>query len=353
MSAPVNVKLRSPVEDIAALTDQFGQAWGMYNETIIQFLAWAELAGIFTVLDRMGSATLPEIQRKTCLNTKGMDSLCCILLSLKVLIRDGARYRLSALAQDYLVRHSPYFAGHGLYLGCNKPLPRSYTGKDHEKEEPGEVFPELQLNMQHSRNFAPSVAAVRTGQFAQVRHLVDIAGGSGTFAIPLALDYPGIRITLVDLPRSIDAIGTFLKRYGVEDRVQLIGMDICRDDWAQLPHCDGVLFSNILHTMDDRACAVFCRKGYDLLVPGGRMWLHEVLFNENRTGPMIAALWNATMRMGDGRQRTASELSAIAASSGFVDDCAVTPTGGRFSLLRFSKPDQPSAPMDQGKSIPG
>jgi hypothetical protein len=130
--------------------------------------------------------------------------------------------------------------------------------------------------------------------------------------------------------------------------VQLIGMDICRDDWAQLPPCDGVLFSNIFHSVNDKACAVFCGKGLDLLVPGGRMWLHEVLFNEDRAGPMIAALWNATMRMGDGQQRTASELRAIAARSGFAD-CAVTPTSGRFSLLRLRKSDQPIAPVGSRK----
>lgn len=335
-------QLRTPEVDLAHLTDQLGQAWGVgFGEPIIQYLAWAEMAGIFSLIGADRSISLKDIHEQTILNEDGADALVCILLSVGLLQREGSDCcTLSLLAKEYLLNNSPYYIGHALWMGCNKRLPQAYLKGTTFLRSNGTI--ELRkaeiigrLRVQHGRNFGPSVMAARTGEFDDVVHLLDMGGGTGVFAIPLALDHPRLRITLVDLPQCLPGIREILSNYRLDDQIELVGMDIFTDQW-RLPQCDGILWGNVFHVTNDEACSVFCRKSLDLLVPNGKLWLHEVLLNDNRDGPLIAALWNANMRMVGGRQRTASELVTMLKKVGFVN-CYTKETAGRFSLVAGQK----------------
>jgi hypothetical protein len=58
-----------------------------------------------------------------------------------------------------------------------------------------------------------------------------------------------------------------------------------------------------------------------------------MLWNDQRDGPLVTALWNFWMTtISSGRQRTRSELAALLHRAGF-DEPAVVPTAGGFSLL--------------------
>jgi hypothetical protein len=230
----------------------------------------------------------------------------------------------------------------GLYQNCERGLPSVFLkaggAKDDEPTQPTGWSIMQRLEVQHSRNFAPSVVAARTGEFEGVKHLVDIAGGSGVFAIPLAGDHPRMRITLVEAPNTIAAVREFLDSYGVGARVDLVGMDIFRDEW-NFGQCDGIVFGNFYHATDDDGCRFLTAKSFETLAPRGRIWLHEVLFNENRDGPLVAALWNANMavRRKGAKQRTASELKTFLDEAGF-ENFSVRQTAGGFSLVGGSKP---------------
>ena len=51
----------------------------------------------------------------------------------------------------------------------------------------------------HSLILSPSVAAVRSGAFARLRHLVDVGGGSGALAAAVLAHHPESRATVMDL----------------------------------------------------------------------------------------------------------------------------------------------------------
>jgi hypothetical protein len=333
--------LHTPSADVAELNDLLGQAWGApSSEPITQYLAWSEAAGIFTFLHGRDSVSLEELTSNTLLNEPAADALICLLDCLKLVDRraDG-RICLMSLASEYLVKTSPFYVGEGLFLKSEKSLPKVFL-KDAETEPlPGGMrLPVPQrLKVQHSRNFAPSVVAARTGRFDGVRHLVDIAGGSGVLAIPLALDYPNIQITLVELPEAIDDSREMLRTFGVERRIKLMALDVLRDEW-QFDPCDGIFFGNFFHSNSDETCRLLARKTLSALLPEGRIWLHEVLFNEKRDGPLLAALWNLLMlviRRG-ARQRTAAEFFSFLHASGF-EGCHALSTAGGFSLLEATK----------------
>jgi SAM-dependent methyltransferase len=238
-----------------------------------------------------------------------------------------------------------------MYMRCDRPLPRGYlkgeagglSTEDEAKNRP--QLPAIdRLRMQHARNFAAGVVGARSGKFAGVRHLVDVAGGTGPFAIPLIKDNPDIRITLVDRPEAMEGIREFVTAHGVADRIELVGFSVFDDEWkTKLPACDGVLFGNFFHMWNDEKCRFLARQAFDVLAPNGRVFLHEVCWNDTKDGPLVTALWHANMKhwgqggsSGDGAQRTIAELEAILASAGFVEH-EHGATAGNFTLLSAKK----------------
>jgi len=155
-------------------------------------------------------------------------------------------------------------------------------------------------------------------------------------AIPLALEHTDLRVVLTELPQALRNIRPFLVEHGVDRRIELMPLDALKYPWS-IPTCDGIFIGNFLHAFSDENCHQLCVEAFRHLSPGGKLWLHEMIWNANKDGPLIVALYNAAIRNGPGRQRTACELMAILESAGFVDPYAV-PTTGAFSLIAAHKP---------------
>lgn len=331
-------RLKSPSVDISELNDRLGRAWGVScGESIPQYLAWCDAAGIFRAFAEHEPLRAEDLRARTTLGDDGIDALLPILLSIGVLFRhDDGRYAMCAVGHEYLSAESPYYVGAGLYWDCDKPIPDAYLKgpRTGDAGRSASRWPrDLRLKIPHSRNFGPSVVAARSGEFERVQHLVDLGGGSGAFAIPLALDHPRMRITLVELPDVVEGVRERLAAYGVERQVSVLGLDLFNEEWAFGP-CDAAFFGNVFHAADDQGCRLLARKSRHVLSLGGRIWLHEVVFNAAKDGPLLAALWNANViaRTPRARQRTASELISILESAGF-EHCYSSITAGHFALV--------------------
>jgi O-methyltransferase domain len=333
--------LITPQEDLALFTDHLSQAWGVgVGFSAAQYVAWSDSAGMLAQMAAHKYLTFEDLCAKTTLNEAGLDSLLHVLMAMGVAERVHDGYRLTTLGAEYFLSDSPYYVGPGLFWGCDKPIPGVYLRMTDSKDSSASVplalpEPSILLKVQQSRNLAPGVRAVRTGRFEGIRHLVDIGGGAGALAIPFALDYPASRVTLTDLSEKIKGIQGIVGSYGISDQIDLRAMDIFTDGW-DFPGCDGMLFGNIFHMFDDTKCRFLAQRCFDCLETKGKVFVHEVLFDEDKAGPMVAALWNATMHFIGGRQRTASELIAILEGSGF-GGCELTPTAGRFTLVTAVK----------------
>lgn len=338
-----NATLYTPQGDLARLTEMLGQAWGVSaGRSLIEYLSWCDRAGIFRVIAELGRATAEEVELKTPLSADGVDALLCIGAALEIIeVGEDGIYEMSILGREYFVEESPFYVGTGMYADCVDEIPDAFLAPSSRSGsgDSGRARWSLakRIRIQHSRNFAPSVVGARSGEFDDVRHLIDVGGGTGVFSIPLVLDNPGMRVTLIDRGAALPHIRQTIESYGVQDRIELVGLDMFTAEWSS-EMCDGVLFGNVLHGFDDKAALQLLDRGYAALIPTGRLWIHEVLFNERRSGPLLAALWHANMvasRPG-GRQRTAREFLELYGRAGFVD-CTVVGTKQGFSILRGTK----------------
>ena len=73
--------------------------------------------------------------------------------------------------------------------------------------------------------------------------------------------------------------------YGLEDRITTAAADMFQDSWPT-GH-DAVLFGNIFHDWDVDTCKLLAHQAFDVLEPGGSIFLHEMPLNKTKDGPLI------------------------------------------------------------------
>src|SRR5262249_1197243 len=86
-------------------------------------------------------------------------------------------------------------------------------------------------------------------------------------------------------------------------------------------------------------CRLLTRKSFEGLEPGGRVILHEMLYDDRKTGPFSTAAMNINMLLQyeAARQYSRRELSAMLEQAGF-SDIEVKPTFGYYSIVIGHKP---------------
>jgi len=94
----------------------------------------------------------------------------------------------------------------------------------------------------------------------------------------------------------------------------------------------------IFHDWPADQCRFLTRKSFESLPPGGRIIVHEMLFNQDRTGPFGVAAFNMVMLTYlDGEQYSGREIAGFFREAGFTD-IEVKPTFGYWSIVTGRKP---------------
>lgn len=319
----------------------------LYAPKPVQYVAWAQKEGLFRIIDGKGAASMTEIVAEARLNANGADAILGVLCALGLAKKSRSQhYSLTTAAQEYLLPDSPYFVG--TEIKSKVPIPTPYVESSGSlnsriwnslrRAVPLFRFGSMRrLQNQHARNLPSCTVAARSTEFSTVNCMIDIAGGSGAFAIPLALKYPDMRIVLTDLPQAMKHIARIIARHNLSGQIELRAMNVLRRPW-RVPRCDGMFIGNLLHGFDDSMCRLICGEAINHLVPGGRLWVHEMLWNDTGDASLVTALANATVRCNSGRQRTGIEIQRILACAGF-EGLYSLPTAMPFSLIVGRKPE--------------
>lgn len=342
--APLTDGFTAPAHDTGQVLEILGTKLFNRDRTLVQQVYWSIEHGLFELLGARGTASVEEAVAETGLTESGADSLLGVMCALGFVARSSdGRYSLKPAGRELFLSASPYYIGDQL-VPTGYEIPPLYLKQGRSAFytwarlrliglTPAVRFGStVRLENQHARNLGACVAAVKTGEFAGARCVVDIAGGSGSFAIPFALEYPEARIILTDVPEGVKNVRGILEEHGLAGRIELLPVDAFRMPWP-IPLCDGIFIGNFLHGFDDETCIKVCRESFERLDAGGQVWIHEMLWNDNRDGPLITALWHAAIRgVGRGRQRTAAQIKEILRQSGYAD-LRVVRTSGAYALV--------------------
>lgn len=156
-----------------------------------------------------------------------------------------------------------------------------------------------------------TLAAINLGG---VGHLMDIGGGSGAFLSAVAARYPGLSLTLFDLP---EVVPTADRRFADLPTAPRIVPGSFRD--TPLPDdVDAITLIRVLYDHQDDTVAGLLGAAHDALPPGGRIIVSEPMTGSGRperAGDAYFALY--CMAMKTGRARSANEIAAHLDRAGF------------------------------------
>jgi len=263
---------------------------------------------------------------------------------------DGS-YSLTPVAEDYLLESSPvYFGGFLDYTLANRSVltfdtlkkavltnsPQIYGGEDIYKshEERGEAARAF-TRMMHSHSIADALAWPDKLDLSRYRTMLDIGGGSGAHSIGAALRWPDLHAVVLDLPSVCEVTGEYIVRFGLQDRIRTQAVDMWNDPF---PAADLHFYADIFHDFTPEKCRFLTQKSFESLEPGGRLIIHEMLFNSEKTGPFTVAAYDVSMMLWtEGQQFSGEELSAMLAEAGFVD-IAVIAAQGYWHIVTGVKP---------------
>jgi len=313
----------------------------------------ADEIGLFTRLQE-NPATVVELAEHYGMSPHAAEAMLGVLASKGHLVQHLDRFHLTDSARQFLLPDSIYYCGAALELRRQRPIDhtimkeilfRKRTAKapvmfDTEMWKSSEAHVErhrASTASMHALFFPAAMAAARYGDMEGVHSLLDIAGGSGCFCIALAMQYPAMQLTVMDLPAVCVLAKEYAENYGVADRIQTAATDMFENDWPS-GH-DAHFFSNVFHDWDMDKCRFLAAKSFATLPSGGRIYLHESLLNDTHDGPALITLYSMNMaRVTEyGKQYSAADLQNILLEAGFTE-VRVIHTYSIFSLISARKP---------------
>ncbi|MCM2562035.1 acetylserotonin O-methyltransferase [Lutimaribacter sp. EGI FJ00015] len=185
----------------------------------------------------------------------------------------------------------------------------------------GAVDPEV--TQAYSDLMADSQALVAQDTLAMVplrgvSHLMDVGGGTGAFLSAVGRAYPGLTMTLVDLPTVLDGARARLDRLGVAGRVMLRPASF-RDD-ALPTGADAISLIRVLYDHEDTTVRALLAKVHAALPPGGRLIVSEPMSGGARPDSVTDVYFAFyTLAMGTGRTRSAARIAELCREAGFSD----------------------------------
>lgn len=294
-------------------------------------------------------ATHAEVQERLKLPMRSVLAMLGALAAGGFLRKHGERFHLTDVSRTYLLKDGefywvPMLTGVRINSSTQAMLDALRTenlGPDARttvRWEHGQMSPEdaRSANQRfHSHSMPAAIGLARNNDFSGVQRVLDVAGGSGCYSIQLALRHPHLRCTVADLPVVAADTRTYIERFGCADRVDTVSFNMFDDAWPS--GYDAVLFSNVFHDWDPRRVDDLTRRAFDVLPSGGRILLHEMLFDDSQAGPQPAAMFSIMMLNTRGKQFSFVELAEILRRAGFGEP-TVNHSYGYYSLVTALKP---------------
>jgi acetylserotonin N-methyltransferase len=262
----------------------------------------------------------------------GMVRLLEACVALGLLEKRGNEYFNTPIADEYLRRSSPHtMAGYVRYSN-NALYPmwahledavREGTHRWEQSFGPppaGGLFAHFFKTESTKRDFLmgmhgfgmlSSPKVVAAFDLSRFRRMVDLGGATGHLALAAKDRYPGLQVTLFDLPEVIE-----FARGQIGDRADFSAGDFFKDP---LPPADLYAIGRILHDWSEDKIRRLLARIHTALPDDGALLIAERVIDEDRRGPVGAHMQSLNMLVcTEGRERTLGEYTALLRKAGFA-----------------------------------
>ncbi len=259
-----------------------------------------------------------------------------------------SKFELTNVSKTYLLKTSPYYFGFTFdlviknYLGyddikkavlANKPTAYGEREVFETHEQQAELAKNFTRFM-HSASMASAKSWPENIDLSAYKHILDIGGGSGAHTIGVLLEWENLSGTVIDLPPVCEVCEEYLNQNNLNERAGTLVGDFWECDY---PEADLHFYSQIFHDWSIEKCKYLSDKSFNSLPKSGKIIIHEILMNDDKSGPFAASAGSVAMlAWTEGKQYSGQELTEILSSSGF-SSIEIIPTFGYWSIVVGTK----------------
>lgn len=304
--------------------------------------------GLFDVLG-LGPSTINKIAEQLNITLRSAQALVSCASAMELVESDQVGYRLTSAGNAYLSKNSDKFYGKVLdlliehedimhfdkvesaILSCK---PQVDHGSDIFSNESGLGNTADFVASLHYKSLAPAFHWAQRYDLSMNKRFIDIGGGSGVHTIAACLNNKHLDGIVCDRKPVLVCTKSYLEQYGLTHRVDLVPVDM----WDGIfPDGDVFFFGDIFHDWPIEDCRLLVEKCFKCLPMGGKILLHEMIFNEEKTGPFLTAAYNMKMMLWtEGQQYAFSELETLLTEAGFSNIKSIASLGN-WSLISGEK----------------
>ncbi len=280
---------------------------------------------VFTRL-KDGPLTVAQLATRCKANKRGLEILLVAATSLGLLNQTGGKYRNTPLSKTFLVKDSKKFQGGIVSMFDSwysawgdledavvkgKPV----VGKPHDQ---GKEALKNYIYGMHYRALAQGDILARDIDFSGRKHLLDIAGGPGTFDMKFCMKNKGLSATVLDLPQTLEITTEIVTSFGLEKRITCRPGNYLSDSSFGKGY-DAVLLSSMFNQESPQVVAKILKKSLNALDPGGMVLVQDQMLNRQKTGPALSALIgvNQLIHTPGGAAYSEKEVSEWMTKAGF------------------------------------
>ncbi|CAH3493517.1 MULTISPECIES: methyltransferase [Serratia] len=309
----------------------------------------AHRLGVFEFMSK-SPRNINDISTELQIKKRPAEAIMATLRALNLVELNAGLFRLTSEAQEFLLKGSPNYFGY--FWDMMYENSENFSLKNLEsaiRKDTAQVYRERALFDTHAhdtekaRKFTHAMHSLSMGSasvwptalsLASHRKALDIGGASGAHAIGMSAHWPNLQCTIFDLPEVCPLSADYIRQYGFDDRIGTHCGNMWHDDY---PAADLHFYSNIFHDWPTEKNRFLAQKSYASLPKGGRIVIHEILYDDTEPGPLAAAAYSLMM-LGwtEGQQYSGKEIGSLLSEAGF-ENIEVFPALGYFSIVTAIK----------------
>ena len=281
---------------------------------------------IFSVLSNV-ELTSTELAIKCSTDIRYTDRLLNALCALELLVKKNNKFSNSVAAEQYLVKGNPFYMGglmHSVHLWktWSQLTEAVKTGKPAAPEainDRGDDWLVAFIAAMHDRARLQAAASVALINLDGIKHVLDLGGGSGAFAMAFVNAREGISATVFDIPNVTPITEKYIRDNGFEGRIKTLTGDYTRDDFDK--GYDLIFLSAIIHSNSYEVNERLIAKCANALSFGGQLVIQDHIMSEDRTQPLIGAIFAINMLVGTeaGDTFTSTEIKNWMTNAGLTN----------------------------------
>ncbi len=254
---------------------------------------------VFTWIEA-GAGSPGEVAEKIGADARATGMLCNALAAMGLLEKKGESFDTTAPARRYLVRTSPDYLGYIIVhfyhtVSSWWQLPQAVRTGSHMSSVYDKNEDERESFLMGMHNLASALAPRIAGiiDLRDAGTLLDLGGGPGTYAVNFCLKNPDLRAVVFDLPESRLYAQRTIARAGLSEQISFLPGNYMTDS-IQGPY-DAIWISQILHSEGPDGCRALISKAAAALNPGGAIYIHDFLLDDDLAGPAFPAVFSLNM----------------------------------------------------------